>query len=181
MEAWAKSTNELVSDMLKRMLIAQYLEPKIGEIFDKYRKRWFGDDGQFKGIDAVIASADNMANDINQVGEEFNAVWQGLSGSLGKWFDDDAAREASQKGIATASQDSVDENNARLTTIQGHTYTLVQGMNELNGTANAILDRLAGIEENTDRTADEVSETRKIVKTVRDTLDDISTRGIKLK
>ena len=94
---------------------------------------------------------------------------------------DESSREASQKGIATASQDSVDENNARLTTIQGHTYTLVQGMIELNGTANAILDRLAGIEENTDRTADEVSETRKIVKTVRDTLDDISTRGIKLK
>lgn len=37
-----------------------------------------------------------------------------------------STREASQKGIATASQDSVDENNGRLTVIQGHTY----GINE---------------------------------------------------
>lgn len=181
MQAWAKSTNELVADIIKRMLITQYLEPKIGEIFDKYRKQWFGTDGQFRGIDAVIKSADNMANDINQVGAEFNAVWEGLSNSLGKWFDDDSTREASQKGIATASQDLVDENNARLTTIQGHTYTLVQGMGELNSTANAMLDKLSGIEENTGTTADEVTETRKIVKKVNDTLDDITTRGIKLK
>lgn len=180
MEAWAKKTNELVADILKRMLITQYLEPKIGEIFDKYKNQWFKN-GVFQGIDTIRNSADNLANDINQVGAEFNAVWEGLSGSLGKWFDDDAAREASQKGIATASQDSVDENNARLTTIQGHTYTLVQGLNELNTTANAMLDRLTGIEENTGKTAEETTETRKIVKSVRDTLDDISTRGIKLK
>lgn len=38
----------------------------------------------------------------------------------------ESTREASQKGIATASQDSVDENNGRLTVIQGHTY----GINE---------------------------------------------------
>lgn len=181
MQAWAKSTNELVADMLKRMMITQYIEPEIGKIFDKYKSKWFGTDGTFKGIDAVIASADNMANDINQVGAIFNDVWNGLSASLGKWFDDDSSREASQKGIATASQDSVDENNARLTTIQGHTYTLVQGMGELNSTANAMLDKLSGIEENTGTTADEVTETRKIVKKVNDTLDDITTRGIKLK
>ena len=104
-----------------------------------------------------------------------------MSSSLGKWFDDDSTREASQKGIATESQDSADERNARLTTIQGHTYTLVQGMGELNSTANAMLDKLSGIEENTGTTADEVTETRKIVKKVNDTLDDITTRGIKLK
>lgn len=45
-----------------------------------------------------------------------------------------ASRSGTSSGIATASQESVDENNARLTTIQGHTYTLVQGMNELNQT-----------------------------------------------
>lgn len=180
MEAWAKTTNELVADILKRMLITQYLEPKIGEIFDKYKNQWFKN-GVFQGIDTIRNSADNLANDINQVGAEFNAVWEGLSESLGKWFDDDSSREGASKGIATASQDSVDENNARLTTIQGHTYTLVQGMNELNSTANAMLIHLAGIEENTGETADEVKETRKLVKDVKDTIDDISTRGIKLK
>lgn len=116
----------------------------------------------------------NMAEALQrQLDEQF-----GWAESL---LGDDSSREGSQKGIATASQDSVDENNARLTTIQGHTYTLVQGLSELNSTANAMLERLSGIEDNTGKTVDEVAETRKIVKSVRDTLDDISTRGIKLK
>jgi tape measure domain-containing protein len=181
MEAWAETTNDLVSDIIKRMMITKYLEPKIGEIFDRYKSSWFGTDGTFKGIQAVIDSADNMANDINQVGEEFNAVWEGLSSSLGKWFDDDSDREASSKGIATASQDSVDENNARLTTIQGHTYTLVQSVTELNATANAMLDRLTGIERNTDAANDKLDAVNTHIKVVRTVVEDMQTHGLKIK
>ena len=181
MEAWGKKTNEIVADILKRMLITQYLEPQIGKIFDKYKSQWFGSDGSFKGINAVINSADNLANDINQVGENFNAVWNGLSGSLGKWFEDDSERSGSERGIATASQDSVDENNARLTTIQGHTYTLVQGVSELNATSTQILDKLTNIDDNTKTTAEKVDTMQKDVKSLKDTVEDISTKGIKLK
>ncbi len=181
MESWRKKTNEIVADILKRMLITQYLEPKIGEIFDKYKTKWFGTDGSFKGIQSVIDSANNLANDINNVGEDFNQIWQGLSGSLGKWFEDDAERSGTERGIATASQDSVDENNARLTTIQGHTYTLVQGVSELNTTGNQILEKVAGIEENTAKTKDEISEMRKDVKTLKDSVENLSTQGIRLK
>ena len=163
------------------MLITQYLEPQIGKIFDKYKSQWFGSDGSFKGINAVINSADNLANDINQVGENFNAVWNGLSGSLGKWFEDDSERSGSERGIATASQDSVDENNARLTTIQGHTYTLVQGVSELNATSTQILDKLTNIDDNTKTTAEKVDTMQKDVKSLKDTVEDISTKGIKLK
>lgn len=181
MESWHKKTNEIVADILKRMLITQYLEPKIGEIFDKYKTKWFGTDGTFKGIQTVIDSADRFASDIDKVGEDFNQIWQGLSGSLGKWFEEDSERSGTERGIATASQDSVDENNARLTTIQGHTYTLVQGVNELNSVGNQILEKVAGIEENTEKTKDEVTEMRKDVKTLKDAVDDITTHGIRLK
>lgn len=181
MEAWADTVNDLVSDIVKKMLVTQYLEPTIGEIFNKYKSSWFGSDGTFKGINAVIESADSLAYDINAVGEEFATVWAGLSSSLGKWFDDDSEREASSKGIATASQDSVDENNARLTTIQGHTYTLVQGVTELNKTSNLMLERLTGIEQNTSTTNDKLDTMNTSVKRVRETLDDISSKGIRVK
>ena len=181
MEAWHKKTNEIVADILKRMIITQYLEPEIGKIFDKYKSQWFGSDGSFKGIQAVINSADGLAHDINQVGENFNSVWEGLQGSLGKWFEEDSERTGSERGIATASQDSVDENNARLTTIQGHTYTLVQGVSELNATGNQILEKLSGIESNTAETAEEVKDMRKDVKALKDSVDDITTQGLKLK
>ena len=181
MEAWGKKTNEIVADILKRMLITQYLEPEIGKIFDKYKAKWFGSDGTFQGIDAVKNSADSLANDINQVGENFSAVWDSLSGSLGKWFEEDSERSGTERGIATASQDSVDENNARLTTIQGHTYTLVQGVSELNATGNQILDKLTNIDDNTKSTAEKADAIQKDVKSMKDTVDDIVTHGIKLK
>lgn len=181
MEAWHKKVNDIVADVLRRMLVQKYLEERIGSLFDKYKKEWFGNDGQFKGIDAVIGSMNGFANDLNNVGEEFNAIYQGLSESLRDYFSAETEREGTSKGIATASQDSVDENNARLTTIQGHTYTLVQGMADLNRTGNAVLDKLAGIEKNTSDTNIKLDNMGKNVKDIKDTVDDISSRGIKIK
>lgn len=181
MEAWHKKVNDIVADVLRRMLVQKHLEERIGGLFDKYKKEWFGNDGQFKGIDAVIGSMNGFANDLNNVGEEFNAIYQGLSESLRDYFSAETEREGTSKGIATASQDSVDENNARLTTIQGHTYTLVQGMADLNRTGNAVLDKLAGIEKNTSDTNIKLDNMGKNVKDIKDTVDDISSRGIKIK
>ena len=39
-------------------------------------------------------------------------------------FSDDATRTGANKGIATASQDSVNELNGRMTAVQGHTYSI---------------------------------------------------------
>lgn len=180
-DAWAngedraKSARDTVRDMMQQM-VRESIKAAIqsGGQMERIRQKLaeFYNDGILSDWEQNYVY--NMAESLQR---ELDAQFGWAESLLG----DESTREASQKGVATASQDSVDENNARLTTIQGHTYTLVQGMNELNATANAMLDRLAGIEENTGTTADEVAETRKIVKNVRDTLDDISTRGIKLK
>lgn len=181
MEAWRKKVNDIVSDVLQRMLVQKGLEERIGGIFDRYKKEWFGNDGSFKGIDAVIGSMNGFAGELNQVGEEFNVIYQGLSDSLKNYFAGDAEREGTSKGIATASQDSVDENNARLTTIQGHTYTLVQGMNDLNRTSNAVLDKLTGIEKNTSEANDKLDRVDKNIKDIKNTVDDIDRKGLKLR
>lgn len=181
MEAWHKKVNDIVADVLQRMLVQKYLEERIGGIFDRYKKAWFGNDGTFKGIDAVIGSMNGFAGELNQVGEEFNAIYQGLSDSLKNYFTGDAEREGTSKGIATASQDSVDENNARLTTIQGYTYTLVQGMNDLNRTSNAVLDKLTGIEKNTSDANDKLDRVDKNIMDIKNTVDDIDRKGLKLR
>lgn len=181
MEAWHKKVNDIVADVLRRMLVQKYLEERIGGLFDKYKKEWFGNDGQFKGIDAVIGSMNGFANDLNNVGEEFNAIYQGLSESLRDYFSAETEREGTSKGITSESQDSAFERNARLTTIQGHTYSLVQGMNDLNRTGNAVLDKLTGIEKNTSDTNIKLDNMGKNVKDIKDTVDDISSRGIKIK
>lgn len=180
MEAWGDKTNEIVADIMKRMLITKMLEDPIGEIFNNYKDKWFKD-GQFKGIDAVINSMQDFSNDLQNVGSTFNEFWNSLDEQTKNMLGGDAEREGTSRGIATASQESVDENNARLTTIQGHTYTLVQGMADLNRTSNAILERVTGIERNTTQANEKLDDMGKAIRNINASIDDIQSRGIKLK
>ena len=181
MEAWHSKVKEIVADIMRRMMIQKFLEQPIGAIFDKYKQKWFGSDGRFKGIDNIMGSMDEFSNDLNAVGDSFQAIMNELPDEVKQWFTGDEEREASQRGIATASQDSVDENNARLATIQSHTYTLVQGVNELNATGTQMLDKLANIDDNTKETAETLDTVRSDVKRLKDAVEDITTQGIKLK
>lgn len=181
MEAWHKKVNEIVKDIIKRMMITQFLEPAIGKIFDKYRKVWFDEKGNFQGIDTVKNSANNFANDLNNAGEQFSQIYDALNQGMKDLFESDAERDGTSRGIATASQESVDENNARLTTIQGHTYSLVQGMVELNATSNQILARVTGIERNTDETNNKLDNVNSRIRRIESSVDEIQTKGIIIK
>lgn len=181
MEAWHKKVNEIVKDIIKRMMITQFLEPAIGKIFDKYKKVWFDEKGNFQGIDTVKNSANNFANDLNNAGEQFSQIYSALNQGMKNLFEDTAERQEESRGIATASQESVDENNARLTTIQGHTYSLVQGMAELNATSNQILARVTGIERNTDETNNKLDNLNSRIRRIESSVDEIQTKGIRIK
>ena len=180
MEAWHQKVNDIVRDILKKMLISQYLEPEIGKIFDKYRSRWFKN-GEFQGLEAVRNSANDFARDLNQAGELFSSMYSTLDEATKNLLEETAERTGESRGIATASQDSVDENNARLTTIQGHTYSLVQGMNELNATGSQILARVTGIEKNTDETNTKLDSMNTRIKRIEDDVNDIQMHGITIK
>jgi tape measure domain-containing protein len=182
MEAWKDKVDDIVADILQRMLIQKYLEEPIGAIFDKYKTKWFGSDGSFQGgIQTVIDSMGDFANDLNMVGTQFEQIWESLPDTVTDWFSGDEERQGTEKGIATASQDSVDENNARLTTIQGHTYSISQGVVELNRTGNAMLEKLTGIEENTSRMNDKLDDMNDNIKNIRSDVGDIQTKGIKVR
>lgn len=180
MEAWRKKANDVVADVMKRMLIQKFIEEPMGRLFSQMQSKWFDSSGNFNGIQAVIDSSQDFADGLNRIGSDFQSVWENLPDNVKQWFGMDE-REASQRGIATASQDSVDENNARLTTIQGHTYSLVQGMDELNGTTNEILARVTGIERNTDEANTKLDNIGNRVRNVENTVEDIYRNGLKLK
>lgn len=181
MEAWHQKVNEIVKDILKRMMITQVIEPEIGKIFDKYRKVWFDEKGNFIDIDTVKNSANGFAADLNAASTKLQEMWDGLDEGLQGFFESDEERDGTSRGIATASQESVDENNARLTTIQGHTYSLVQGMGELNATSNQILARVTGIERNTDETNNKLDNMNSRVRRIESSIDEIQTKGITIK
>lgn len=181
-EAWGDKVNEIVADVMKRMLVSKFLEEPLGEIFDKYKKKWFPD-GQFAGLDAVISSLGGFASDLNAVGDDFATIWENLPDSVKSMFDvtEEATREASEKGIATASQESVDELNGRATAIQGHTYSISENTKIILSVVNMILQSVLNIETHTERISGIVEDVESSVKEMKDTVNDIALKGVKLK
>lgn len=180
-EAWGEKVNEIVADVMKRMLVKQLLEERIGDIFNKYKEKWFKD-GEFQGLDAVINSMGGFAADLNAAGDEFAVLWDNLPDSVKNMFTTtaDATREASEQGIATASQESVDELNGRATAIQSHTYSINENTKLLVANSSAILECVIGIEQNTQRIADRMDVVEISVRDIRNDLADITIKGVKI-
>lgn len=181
-EAWGEKVNDIVADVMKRMLISKFLEEPLGEIFDKYKAKWFKD-GQFQGLDEVINSMSGFAADLNAVGADFAEIWDNLPDSVKNMFTitDDAEREASRKGIATADQESIDELNGRATAIQSHTFSIMENTKLLLASTQAILKSVMHIEEETDGFGNRLQRIESTLKETNDTLGDIATKGIRLK
>lgn len=181
-EAWGDKVKDIVADVMKRMLVSKFLEEPLGEIFDKYKAKWFKD-GQFVGLDAVIQSMSGFASDLNAVGADFAKIWETLPESVKSMFEvtADATREASQKGIATASQESVDELNGRATAIQGHTYSIAENTKIILSVVNMILQSVLNIEKHTENMAERIESIESSVKETKDTVNDFALKGIKMK
>ena len=181
-EAWGEKVNEIVADVLKRMLVSKFLEEPLGDIFNKYKAKWFKD-GQFQGLDSVINSMQGFANDLNAVGADFGAIWENLPDSVKNMFTvtSDAEREASQKGVATADQDSIDELNGRMTAVQGHTFSISENTKAILAITQAILRSVMNIETETEGFGARLQRMENDIQEMTSTLDDIATKGIKLK
>lgn len=180
-DAWAngtdkaKSAKEVVKKMMQQMVTesiksAIKSSKKMEEIRQKLQE--FYADNVLSGWeqDYIYGMAEKLQSELDK---QFGWADGLMSG--------DAEREAVKRGIATASQESVDENNGRLTAIQGHTFSLVQGVTELNRTSNAILDKVAGIERNTMNANSRLYEIQGELQAVKSSLDTIADRGVRIK
>ena len=179
-EAWGEKIDDIVANVIKRMLVSKYLEEPLGDIFDKYKSKWYKD-GEFAGIDAIMESMNGFANDLNAVGDEFQTIWDSLPDSIKNLITvTDDAREASERGIATASQESVDENNGRLTVIQGHTYTMNENVKLIVLLGDKILEAINIIRANTEycKRLDNID---KQISSMRNKLDEIGDDGLRVK
>ena len=119
-KAWGEKVDEIVADIMKQMLVSKFVEERIGDIFDQYKSKWFKD-GVFVGIDGVIDSMGNFADDLNKVGEEFQAIWDSLPAETKELLGNAGAarQEATERGFQTMSQDTGDELSGRFADIQG--------------------------------------------------------------
>ena len=181
-EAWGDKVKDIVADVMRRMVVQRWIDPLIGDVFDKYKDKWFPN-GQFAGMQSVMDSLGGLEADLTQVGEQWIDIWNSLPESVKEMMNTatEETREASSKSGINASQESVDELNGRATAIQGHTYSISENTKLLVATSNRILESVLNIEVNTDGLSARMETVESHVKEVRDTINDIALKGIKIK
>lgn len=180
-EAFGDVTRKVMRNVAKDMVQAAVLQPVIEQQSELVKKAYAT--GNRDEITKALGAASQVLADVVKVAqeeyknaaEEFKQKGIDLSGGSA------ATREASQKGIATASQDSVDELNGRMTAVQGHTYNIAENTRMLLGTANEILKGVVGIERNTGNVHARLTVVEQHLKSVKDTVGDIALKGIKIK
>lgn len=139
-DAWAagddkaKSSKDFVKNMIKQMVM-ESIKAASSKPMEELRKKLAG-----FFSDGIISAWEQ-----GQIEEDAARLMSELDGKFA-WADrfmkddeaeGDSTREASQKGIAQASQESVDKLDGVMTNIQGHTYSI-------NDNVRAILETMKG-------------------------------------
>ncbi|MDD3019463.1 MAG: hypothetical protein PHX61_00620 [Alphaproteobacteria bacterium] len=88
--AWGTKVDDIVGNIMRKMLIQKLLEQPMGAIFDKYSKKWYDEDGNFAGFDAVMGDVGNMGNEMKGLGSGFAAAIENLPDEIKKYFIGDA-------------------------------------------------------------------------------------------
>lgn len=179
-KAFGKSVNDIINNMVKKLLIQQFLEKPIAEAINKL-KQAATKDGVLD-MDALIASIGTLFDDFQKIGADagkLQEAYDKIMQSIGADMDDMLTGD--RKGIATASQDSVDELNGRATAIQTHTASIAAGTARLTSLAQSTFDQLVEVA----RMVKEGNATRQRIETSTATIAtkvrDFDTYGIKVK
>lgn len=148
-EAWGDKVKDIAGDVVKRMMTQTLLENQVASIYDKYKSAFFKD-GKYIGGDGVMQQMQQFAADLMGLESSFENFYNDLPDELKEFMEGtDTSRSSTSEGITQASQDSVDEMNARLTTIQSHTYALNENVKLVTQNTSALLQSVVKIEQHT--------------------------------
>lgn len=177
-EALHKTVNATLEDMVSQLLYGARLAP----IFEKI-KTAMADSLQYGGgaLEMIDIISDNYA-ELQAASEQMTDDLKTVQGYAEKkgWnlFKGEAEqRSAVSGGIANVTQDTAEEMNGRLTQIQSHTFAINENMRLMVNMQTTQLAILQGIHTDTGQ----LHAIRADMATVKATLSDIQTRGLKLK
>lgn len=182
-EAFNAKVSDIIRDMVKKQLTEELLmKPMLG-VFDKYKAKFTAAEFDPKKI---IGTTSELSRDLKDMGDKVAPAYTAAMQEVQRQLRDtlgagESNRQASKKGIATASQDSIDELNGRLTAIQGHTFSINEQARQLSATTGLILQSVVRIEGETNGFGSRLERMEKHLGRVSSTLDDISLSGIRIK
>lgn len=180
-KAFGDTTSKVMQQMVKDMLQASVLQPILKEQAEKVKRAFESGDNN-----TMLKAAAQATKEIQRAQGRLKDTYAQLSDELKKegidlTQSDEKTRQASEKGIATASQDSVNELNGRMTAIQGHTFSIAEQTRMLANNSSLILRSVMGIERNTNDLPTRLAAVEAATKAMRNSLDDIALKGVRIK
>ncbi len=126
--AWGKKVDDIVGNVIRRMLIQKLVEEPVGKIINQYMSKWVDSNGNFLGFDMVMASAQAMGEDLSALGTGLSSALEQLPDEIRKYFtggDADKAKGSLSGAIQGASEESISMlsgyiNAIRINQIQGN-------------------------------------------------------------
>lgn len=136
--------SKTVSNYFKKYFV-ESISNDITQILEKYGKDL---------EEAINSGNEEEINSVKQrIDSETNAIIESQQKRLDflkiNGYLDSEASSSTAKGIAQASQDSVDELNGRFTAIQSHTYSINESIKDMQSRQATILNEIMGIHRDT--------------------------------
>lgn len=184
-EDFNKSVQKMLESFGKQMIFSTMfsgiIEQANTRMQDVMKDLTLNEESKFKEYVNIL---DTMTTGILSQQGNYNNLMQRYQEMAAKkgfnLFSDDATRTGANKGIATASQDSVNELNGRMTAVQGHTYSISENTKILVGNTTALLKAVMHIESETDGMRERLVKIESNSNQIKNSLNDIAIKGVKM-
>lgn len=150
-EDFKKQMNETLEDIVSQMVFSNVFSGMFDSLQKEMEESFKGPNADNNIVDDLIRFEQAYQSGLSEYEEQMKAAREYLESQGYSAWEAEDQRKAQTRSALGASQDSVDESNARLTTIQGHTYELNENVKRLvamaaAGVSGAILPSLPTME-----------------------------------
>ena len=175
-----ESDAEDFADNFEKMMQNAIVESLMTKKYDKLLQEWYSDFAKAMEGDGKISENEqaSLKRQWENITKQAIAERDALKEVMGWESESESTRTASQKGIATASQDSVDENNGRLAVMQGHTYSINENVTRMATGIDTIANHTANLSclTNIDKTMQSILSMRDVALTHLSNIDGHTSR-----
>jgi hypothetical protein len=108
--SFKKKADEVISGIIRRMLIQKLIEKPVGEIIDRYSQKWVNSNGDVLNFDEIMKGASKMGDELKTVGASLSSAMESLPDEIKKYLMnsiDDAEITSLSGAIKGASQESI--------------------------------------------------------------------------
>lgn len=186
-EAFTKSVSGMLEKLAKEMIytvtIAPYIEQAQEQMLDVMQNDSLTDEQKFNNYVSIL---DGLTSGVLSQQDTYNALlkkYQEMAAEKGVdiFQPDEEERKASSKTGITASQDSIDDIGGRITTMQGHTYTMNENIKVLVTVSSQALEKLTSIDKNTKDLCDKTDKVIEQNDSIKREVSNINTKGVTIK